>query len=291
MLSYTIVFSLVFFHIYSAAQPYVELSELEGNIIKTYYSPGNEERAKVITERVEKTINYIAGLVDFTPKVNLFMLSPEHWEKYATFPVYGMPHFTDDHKLVIASEDNPFWKSLIPPLDQLPADLAAAVKKTYTSDEERLTMRPFFDLLALHELGHAFHLQAGLTMHRLWMQELFCNIMLHTYIAENEPQNLSSLELFPEMVVAGGTSGYEFTTLAEFETNYGTMNPRNYGWYQCKLHSAAKDIYNAEGKDTFVKLWDGLKPDHGKLSDEQLAVFLNNYVSSTIAKVYTEWGR
>jgi len=41
-------------------------------------------------------------------------------------------------------------------------------------------------------------------MQRLWMQELFCNIMLHTYIAENEPQNLPALELFPEMVVSGG---------------------------------------------------------------------------------------
>jgi hypothetical protein len=291
MLRYTIVLSLVFFHIYSAAQPYEGLNELEGSIVKTYYSPGNEERARIITERVERTISYIAGLVDFTPEVNLFMLSPEHWDKYATFPVYGMPHFADDKKLIIASENNPFWKSLIPPLDQLPPDLAAAVKNTYTSDEEGLTMRPFFDLLALHELGHAFHLQAGLTMHRLWMQELFCNIMLHTYIAENEPQNLPSLELFPEMVVAGGTNGYEFTTLAEFETNYGTMNPRNYGWYQCKLHSAAKDIYNAEGKNTFIKLWNELKPDNGKLSDEQLAVFLKNYVSSAIAKVHTEWER
>src|SRR5690606_32643387 len=214
---------------------------------------------------------------------------PEHWNKYATFPVYGMPHYPDSERLIIAAEDNDFWRSFIPPLDQLPPDLANQITKAYSTPDGELSMMPFFDLLALHELGHGFHEQGGLTMQRLWMQELFCNIMLHTYIAENEPGHLPALEIFPEMVVAGGSTGYEFTTLADFEKRYDNMDPKNYGWYQCRLHVAGKNIYNAGGEGVFVKLWKGLKESKDKMTDEQFASFLNQKVSREVAKVQTDW--
>lgn len=271
------------------SQSYPDLNELTGFSIKAYYSPGNEERAKVIAGRCERTIKYVNGLVGFTPEVSLFILNPEHWKKYATFPVYGMPHYPDKERLVIASEDNDFWKSFIPPLDQLPPDLAHQIRIAYMTSEGNLSMMPFFDLLALHELGHGFHQQGGLTMQRLWMQELFCNIMLHTYIAENEPENLPALEVFPEMVVAGGSTAYEFTTLADFEKRYDRMDPKNYGWYQCRLHVAGKNIYNAGGQSTFVKLWKGLQENKDQMTDEQFASFLIRKVSREVAKVQTDW--
>lgn len=273
------------------AQSYPDLNELTGYSIKAYYSAGNEERARIIVKRCEKTIQYVNGLVDFTPKVSLFILNPEHWKKYATFPVYGMPHYPDQERLVIASEDNDFWKSFIPPLEQLPVDLAAKIKQAYTTADGTLSMMAFFDLLALHELGHGFHEQGGLTMQRLWMQELFCNIMLHTYIAENEPENLPALETFPEMVVAAGTTGYQYTTLADFEKRYDNMDPKNYGWYQCRLHVAGKNIYNAGGQKTFVKLWTGLKENKEKMTDEEFAAFLNKRVGKAVAKVQTDWDK
>ncbi len=230
---YILIVALIFlYYLDSKSQPYTDLNELTGVSIKAYYSPGNEERARKIVERCERTIEYVNGLVRFKPKVSLFILNPEHWKKYATFPVYGMPHYPDSARLIIASEDNDFWKSFIPPLDQVPSDLANQIRKAYTSGDGTLSMMAFFDLLALHELGHGFHEQAGLKMQRLWMQELFCNIMLHTYIAEKEPENLPALEVFPEMVVAGGITGYSFTTLADFEKRYDNMDPKNYGWYQ-----------------------------------------------------------
>ena len=200
-----------------------------------------------------------------------------------------MPHYPDSERLIIVSEDNDFWKSFIPPLDQLPIDLANQIRKAYTTSDGTLSMMAFIDLLALHELGHGFHEQGGLTMQRLWMQELFCNIMLHTYIAEKEPTNLPALEVFPEMVVAGGSTGYEFTTLADFEKRYDNMAPKNYGWYQCRLHVAGKNIYNAGGQNIFIKLWKGLKENKEIMTDEQFASFLNKKVSREVAKVQTDW--
>lgn len=155
------------------SQSYSDLHELKGFSMKAFYSPGNEDRARIVAARCEKPMKYGNGLVEFTPSVSLFILNPEHWKTYATHPVYGMPHYTDDKRLVIASEDNNFWKSFIPPLDKLPVELAARIKQAYTTADGTMSMTAFFDLLALHELGHGFHQQGGLTMQRLWMQELF----------------------------------------------------------------------------------------------------------------------
>lgn len=103
-------------------------------------------------------------------------------------------------------------------------------------------------------------------MQRKWMQELFVNIILHTYVAEKEPQLLPALETFPNMVVGAGTAEYKFTSLADFERLYESMGmgAKNYGWYQSKLHVAAKNIYNAGGPRVMKKLWVALKKHQEK---------------------------
>lgn len=271
------------------AQTYEELTKLDDFSIDVYFSPGNEERTNIIANRCDSAIKYIKDLIGFEPEVSLLVLNPEHWKKYATFPVYGMPHYLGNKSLVVASDDNDFWRSFLPPLEQLPKELADRIKDTYSLDDGTISMKAFFDLLALHELGHGFHLQAGLKMQRLWMQEFFSNLLLHTYMAENEPENLPAVEVFTEMVVAAGTSGYEHTSLSDFEKMYDSMDPKNYGWYQSKLTVAAKDVYNAGGKAAFIKLWYALKNNQNKMNDEELAVMLNNEVHEEVAKILTDW--
>ncbi|MCZ7604097.1 MAG: hypothetical protein M5R37_14640 [Melioribacteraceae bacterium] len=271
------------------AQTYEELTKLDDFSIDVYFSPGNEERTNIIANRCDSAIKYIKDLIGFEPEVSLLVLNPEHWKKYATFPVYGMPHYLGNKSLVVASDDNDFWRSFLPPSEQLPKELADRIKDTYSLDDGTISMKAFFDLLALHELGHGFHLQAGLKMQRLWMQEFFSNLLLHTYMAENEPENLPAVEVFTEMVVAAGSSEYQFTSLADFEKMYDSMDPKNYGWYQSKLTVAAKNVYNSGGKDILVKLWHALKNNQNEMNDEELAVMLRNEVHEEVAKILTDW--
>jgi hypothetical protein len=42
-----------------------------------------------------------------------------------------MPHYTGDSILVVAANDNPFWKSFVPPPDQLPVNLQEQIQ-TFT---------------------------------------------------------------------------------------------------------------------------------------------------------------
>lgn len=272
-----------------------QLEELKGYSQTYYFSPGQKERAESIASFMEKATIFFQKEVKFTPKAILYILAPQHWKEFAAPPlreVYGFPHNLSTH-LVVASEDNDLWRSFLPPVDQLPTDLAAKVKKAYGQADGSYSMMPFFDLLALHELGHSYAGQAKLKMHRKWMNELFVNIMLHTYVAEKQPELLMALETFPSMVVGAGTAEFQYTSLEDFEDLYETMGmgPKNYGWYQCKLHSVAKDIYNAGGKNVLKKLWNALKKHQEEMSDEQFIAMLKKEVHVSVADVYLKWNK
>lgn len=270
-----------------------ELDSLTAYKTKVYFSKGNDERAKVVTERLDNVIKFYDNLIRFEPEVTLLILNPADWPKYTTFPVYGMPHYDDKRELlIIASENNDFWKSFIPQIDLLPMELAERIKSTYVDENDILTMQAFFDLLAIHELGHAFHIQAGLKMQRMWMGELFCNIFLHTYIAEVETDQLPALTIFPQMVISSGKDEYKYTTLLDIEERYeeiGKNYPKNYGWYQSRWHFEAGKIYEAGGKESFIKLWNALSEKRVKLNDEELAQFLSEKVHQRVADVMLKW--
>lgn len=277
------------------AQSIADLNHLEGNKTDTYYSDGSKEQAEIMAKRCDNVIAFYKALINFEPTVTLLVLSPGDWNKYTDFPVYGMPHYNDAKTLIVASEDNDFWKSFIPPLDQLPEEFAQQISKTYADKDNSLSMRSFFDLLAIHELGHAFHEKGGLTMQRKWMGELFANIFLHSYIAENEPELLPALTVFPQMVIAStNKKELKYTTLSELETNYtliGKQFPNNYGWYQCRWHKAAGEIYDAGGTKVFNKLWQLLQKQKESLDDKSFAKLLSKKVHQSVADVQLKWDK
>ncbi|HMR93384.1 MAG TPA: hypothetical protein PKC69_13770 [Chitinophagaceae bacterium] len=276
--------------------PHPPLEQLAGYSQTIYYSPGYETRAESIAGFMEKAGAFFKKEIKYMPKATLYILGPQHWKSIAAAAVqdvYGFPHNIDDSRLVIAAADNDFWRSFLPPADQLPPPVAADVKKAYGQPDGSYSMMPFFDLLALHEMGHSYHSQAGLHMQRNWMKELFVNIMLHTYIAEKQRSLLPALETFPNMVTGAGTAEYTFTSLRDFERLYASlgMGARNYGWYQCKLHAAAKDVYNAGGKKVLKKLWKALKKHQEKMTDEAFAQMLSKEVHASVADVFLKWNK
>jgi len=289
----TLHLCLILFSITGYAQNYSDLVALDGYKTKVYFSSGNDERAKTVAERMDNVLEFYNKVIAYEPDVTLLILNPSDWPKHTTFPVYGMPHYDDKREiLIIASDNNEFWDSFIPPIEQLPKELADKISSTYVDENGTLTMQAFFDLLAIHEIGHAYHFQAGINVQRMWMGELFCNIMLHTYIAENEPEQLSALTVFPQMVIAGGKKEYKYTSLTDIEECYeeiGQKYPKNYGWYQCRWHSAAGSIYDAGGVDTFVKLWNAFSEQKEKLNDEELANFLSENVHQSVADIVLKW--
>ncbi|MBC7934841.1 MAG: hypothetical protein H7Y86_05720 [Rhizobacter sp.] len=285
---------MVFFSGFAASQPIDSLNRLSGISFPAYYSKGQEQSAATIATRIKNAMSYHAELLGLQPEIILMVLDTTDWKIYSSKgAVYGMPHYQNDKKaLVVAAEDNPFWKSFLPAADKLPASLREAVVATYTNKEGNLSCQAFFDLLAIHELGHAFHHQGGLTMQRSWMAELFSNILLHTYIAEKEPGLLPALTLFPKMTVSGGSKGFRYTSLKDLQENYNEIAmkyPRNYGWYQCRWHMAAAEIYDHSGKKICVSLWKVFQQQKEEISDEALSELLENSGNKVIAGMIGNW--
>lgn len=275
----------------SFAQPYDKLQSLSGAGVTTFYSEGFMARAQQTATRLEKVINYYQEMLGFKPVVTVLLLNKADWPLYTKFPVYGMPHYNDDATLVVAAEDNDFWRSFLN-VKELPEDIRLQAEKVYGLPDKTVSMQAFFDLLAIHELGHAFHMQGKLQVQRKWMGELFCNILLHTYIAEKEPEQLPALTLFPRIVVNGGVKNYRYTSLKDLEERYdeiGQQHPQNYGWYQCRWHAAAAGIYDADGKAVMQRLWNTLKSKQEKLNDADFAALLHTGVSSKTADVLRKW--
>ena len=114
-----------------SAQPFDILQSLDGYKNKVYFSNGNDERAKLLAERLERVYNFYQDKVSFEPKVTMLILNQQDWGKFTTFPVYGMPHYDEKRDfLIVASEDNDFWKSFIPDLSQLPKNQADEISST-----------------------------------------------------------------------------------------------------------------------------------------------------------------
>jgi hypothetical protein len=118
---------LFYLHNSASAQSFSGLKQLDGATSRVFFSTGHEQRAKNIALQFTSALDYHQTLLNFKPEVTLLVLSPEDWSKHTDFPVYGMPNYTCEKTLVVATSDNDLWKSFIPPMDQFPAYLATHV--------------------------------------------------------------------------------------------------------------------------------------------------------------------
>ena len=270
-----IVLVLLLFAKASFAQSYDSLQELNGTKQKVYYSENAKERALTISDKVSKAQMYFEKELNVHTEYTLLILSPADWKIYAhPNAIYGIPHSLPDNKLVVAAQNNEFWKRNTPPVDKLPETLAAELKNAYADKKGEVVLTDFFDLLAIHELGHSFQKAAGMKGQRNWLSEMLCNVLLHTFIAENEPQSLPALKVFPEITVATFPAGrLKYTLLEDFENHYNDIaqyHPDNYGWYQCRFHTTAGKIYDVGGVAAMKKMWDALLSQKEKLGNNEL---------------------
>ncbi|RZK46213.1 MAG: hypothetical protein EOO87_23935, partial [Pedobacter sp.] len=62
-----------------------------------------------------------------------------------------------------------------------------------------------------------------------------------------------------------------------------------YGWYQCRFHVTAGDIYDAGGASSMKKIWSLLLSQKQKLTDDELLKLLSTDVA--LQKAITNWNQ
>jgi hypothetical protein len=264
------------------------LIDLAGFDFPVKVSRGLEKKGDSVATRTQRAHRYFRQLIGGNPKITVYVLSPEDWESQKVGVTYGLAVY-DTGKLFIAGMPNDLWKRAIQLVAEHLPEQMPALEKMYSLGGANFDLGSFYELIALHELGHAFEQQGGLNFPRHWMSELFANQCLHTYLATQEPTGLPTLTTFPEIFHNLPTSLFSPTGLPAFETLYPNLPDLTYLWYQTRLHVDAKQIFDERGESALIGLAKQFKEPKPDVSDEELSEILTNSVSPTAGKIIPTW--
>lgn len=256
------------------------LQALNGFAFPVYLSSGLEAAARPIAQRCERAYRFLSETLQATPTVALLVLSEADWAGHAGFPTFGMPHHQNGN-LIVAGERSSFWQDQVELLRVSPGWEEA--QQVYGDGQGGLNLALFFDLIAVHELAHAFEWQGSVRFPRNWLSEFFANACLHAYLAGMEPDQLILLETLPRLILALNLA-VRHHSLADLEDLYSGVGPLNYVWYQSHLHMAVKALYDTAGVAAVRRLWDTFR-----MPDDRLAGLLAERVDPLLAQVLTDW--
>jgi hypothetical protein len=266
------------------------LPDLEGYHFPVLFSEGARGRAKRVAERCHRANDYLNGVLEFAPRFRLLVLSPEDWQDHAAFPVYGMPHYGGAGDIFVGAAAADFFQGIVGLLDGVLNDEARTeMANVYGTADGELDVSEFADLLVVHELAHLYHVQFPFEFPRLWLKELFANLCLHAYVAKVEPAQLPVLSTWPAYMKVLPATRVRHHTLGDFERLYVGVGPENYGWYQLRLHAAARDIYDSEGTDVLRRMYATFAAQGGEMTDRQVLEILEASVSPSASRLARTW--
>jgi hypothetical protein len=153
----------------------------------------------------------------------------------------------------------------------------AELEATYRADDGSVRFGPSFDLVAVHEVAHLFHM-GSVHFPRLWLQELFANLCLHAWIERRAPASRTTLLTLPRLAVKAPPEAFDYRTSHDFERAYTAMPGPKYAWFQFRLQLAAAAVYDSAGELAIARLFNTFL-----LDDEELATQLGDSIDPTLA--------
>ena len=89
-----------------------------------YATPGLEYAATTIAGRFARAYRFLSQMLETTPRVGLLVLSAGDWDRHAAVPTYGLTHYDDGQRMVIApGHPSTFWHPVIDVVGAASADL------------------------------------------------------------------------------------------------------------------------------------------------------------------------
>ena len=283
-----------------------ELAHLGGYPFEVRYSEGSLVRARAAADVAADAYVYLSRLFSgVEPDIAVIVTDEADWESRQP---YGLPFFNDDEGqirpgiVVMPSGSGDFWIAMGMDLREASQRGYTRLLATYPDGAGGLDLQPFFDLVTIHELGHAFEMLGGLRLPTFWLSEIFANLTLHAFVVTRQPASLNMLEALSTVGAQSRRLGARmraegYSTLEEFEAHYtggdDPMNPLNYVWYQYRWQRLAAKVFDADGEDGLVRFWDCfLATDRftsGEVTAGSLSPLLRTEVSETLGRAVQDW--
>jgi hypothetical protein len=281
------------------------LAHLGGYPFEVRYSDRSLARARAAAGVAADAYAYFTRLFAVEPDIAVIVACEADWESRQP---YGLPFFNDDEGqirpgiVVMPAGSGNFWAGMGQDIRDASPRGYARLRAAYPGGAEGLDLQPFFDLITIHELGHAFEVLGDLRLPTFWLGEIFADLALHAFVATRQPGSLNTLEALSSVGarsrrLAARWRAEGYSTLEELESHYTggdqPMSPLNYVWYQYRWQRLAAKMFEADGEEGLVRFWncfhaaDPLSP--GEVTTSSLARLLRTEVSQTLGRAIQNW--
>lgn len=282
------------------------LAYLGGFPFEVRYSDGSLVRAYASANVTAGAYAYFSRLFSgVEPVIAVIVADEADWESKQP---YGLPFFNDDGGqirpgiVVMPAGSGDFWIALGQDIREASPRGFARLLATYPDGSGGLDLQSFFDLVTIHELGHAFEKLGDLRLPTFWLGEIFANLALHAFVATRQPENLNTLEVLSTVGAQCRRLGARmraegYSTLEELEAHYTggdqPMSPLNYVWYQYRWQRLAARMFDADGEEGLVRFWDCFhatdRLTSGEVTMGSLASLLRTEVSEILGRAVQNW--
>ena len=282
------------------------LTRLDGYPFDVRYSDGALTRARAAAEITADAYAYFGQLFPgVEPDLAVIVADEADWTSRQP---YGLPFFNDDADqirpgiIVIPAGNGDFWIAMGEDLREASPRAYPRLLATYPDGAGGLDLQPFFDLVTIHELGHAFETLGDLRLPTFWLSEIFANLALHAYVATRRPESLDTLEVLASVGaqsrrLATRMRAEAYSTLEELDAHYtgggDPMSPLNYVWFQYRWQRLAATMFDTDGEGGLVRFWQCFHENDRVLSGAStaasLAPLLSAEVSETLGHAVRTW--
>jgi hypothetical protein len=282
------------------------LAHLGGYPFEVRYSEGSLVRARAAANIAADAYVYFSRLFSgVEPDIAVIVADEADWESRQP---YGLPFFNDDDGqirpgiVVMPAGSGDFWIAMGQDLYEASPRGYTTLLATYPDGAGGLDLQPFFDLVTIHELGHAFETLGDLRLPTFWLGEIFANLALHAFVATRQPESLNTLEVLSTVGAQSSrldarmrAEGY--STLEDLEAHYtggdDPMSPLNYVWYQYRWQRLAAQMFDSDGENGLIRLWDCFHAtdllNSREVTTASLAALLRTEVSETLGRAVQDW--
>jgi hypothetical protein len=284
------------------------LPRLDGYPFEVRYSDGALTRARVAAGVAADAYAYFSRLFSgVEPDIALVVVDERNWPG-KSLP-YGLPFFRNEPDeirpgiVVMPAGGGDFWIGIAQDLRAASPRGYAKLLATYPDGAGGVDLQPFFDLITIHELGHAFEVLGDLRLPTFWLSEIFVNLAMHAFVATQLPASLPTLETLPTVgarsrKLAARMRAQGYTTLDELQAHYTAgddpMSPLNYVWFQYRWQRLAANMFDSDGEDGLARFWHCFHAtDRVRSTDvsaASLVPLLRTEVSQILGRAVYTWG-